>query len=55
MYKEDWNRVAEHVGSRDQAECVLQFLRLPIQDPYLDADTRQLGLYIAVLCGAVRL
>ena len=42
MYKEDWSLVAAHVG-REAAECVLQFLRLPVQDPYLEADTKQLG------------
>ena len=39
MYKDDWNRVAEHVGSRTQDECILHFLRLPIEDPYLDDDS----------------
>jgi len=36
MYRDDWNKVAEHVSSRSQDECVLHFLKLPIQDPYLD-------------------
>lgn len=36
LYKDDWNKVCEHVGSRTQDECILQFLRLPIEDPYLD-------------------
>jgi len=35
-YKDDWNKVCEHVGSRTQDECILQFLRLPIEDPYLE-------------------
>nr|AFJ24742.1 SWI/SNF complex subunit SMARCC-1 [Schmidtea mediterranea] len=38
MYKDDWNKVAEHVGSRTQEECILYFLRLPIEDPYLEGD-----------------
>lgn len=39
MHKDDWNKVCEHVGTRTQDECILQFLRLPIEDPYLeDAD-----------------
>lgn len=46
MFKEDWSRVAEHVGTRDQAECVLQFLRLPIQDPYIGAESNQLGIIL---------
>merc|ERR1719150_3429757 len=33
MYKDDWNKVCEHVGSRTQDECILHFLRLPIEDP----------------------
>jgi len=36
MYKDDWNKVSEHVGSRNQDECILQFLRLPIADPYIE-------------------
>ena len=36
MFKDDWNKVAEHVGSRTQDECILHFLRLPIEDPYLE-------------------
>lgn len=38
LYKDDWNRVSEHVGSRTQDECILHFLRLPIEDPFLDDD-----------------
>ncbi len=36
MHKDDWNKVAQHVGTRTQDECILHFLRLPIEDPYLD-------------------
>ena len=36
MFKDDWNKVAEHVGTRTQDECILHFLRLPIEDPYLE-------------------
>nr|XP_006818226.1 PREDICTED: SWI/SNF complex subunit SMARCC2-like isoform X2 [Saccoglossus kowalevskii] len=43
MYKDDWNKVAEHVGSRTQDECILQFLRLPIEDPYLEDGPGALG------------
>ena len=44
LYKDDWNKVSEHVGSRTQDECILQFLRLPIEDPYLDEDYGHLGI-----------
>merc|ERR1711953_890735 len=36
MFKDDWNKVCEHVGSRTQDECILHFLRLPIEDPFLE-------------------
>lgn len=31
-------KVSDHVGSRTQDECILRFLQLPIQDPYLGSD-----------------
>ncbi|XP_053743133.1 SWI/SNF complex subunit SMARCC1 isoform X1 [Synchiropus splendidus] len=43
MYKDDWNKVSEHVGSRTQDECILHFLRLPIEDPYLENSEATLG------------
>lgn len=43
MYKDDWNKVSEHVGSRTQDECILHFLRLPIEDPYLEDRATSLG------------
>ncbi|XP_074489615.1 SWI/SNF complex subunit SMARCC2 isoform X2 [Sebastes fasciatus] len=43
MYKDDWNKVSEHVGSRTQDECILHFLRLPIEDPYLEDQSSSLG------------
>jgi hypothetical protein len=46
MFKDDWNKVAEHVGSRTQDECILHFLRLPIEDPYLEGDSGISGKYL---------
>uniref|UniRef100_A0A8C5WD76 SWI/SNF related, matrix associated, actin dependent regulator of chromatin subfamily c member 1 n=1 Tax=Leptobrachium leishanense TaxID=445787 RepID=A0A8C5WD76_9ANUR len=43
MYKDDWNKVSEHVGSRTQDECILHFLRLPIEDPYLENSHSSMG------------
>ncbi|XP_056618595.1 SWI/SNF complex subunit SMARCC1 isoform X2 [Triplophysa dalaica] len=43
IYKDDWNKVSEHVGSRTQDECILHFLRLPIEDPYLENSEASLG------------
>ena len=39
MYKDDWNKVCEHVGTRTQDECILKFLQLPIEDPYLEGNS----------------
>ena len=43
MFKDDWNKICEHVGSRTQDECILHFLRLPIEDPYLEDPEQALG------------
>lgn len=43
VYNDDWNKVSEHVGSRTQDDCILHFLRLPIEDPYLEDSTASLG------------
>lgn len=44
LYKDDWNKVAEHVGSRSHDECILRFLQLPVEDGYLeDGSTSVLG------------
>lgn len=40
-------QVADHVGSRTQDECIMRFLQLPIQDPYLEeggAEAEILGM-----------
>lgn len=46
MYRDDWIKVAEHVNEcvhdsesvRSHDDCIAAFLRLPIEDPYLDPD-----------------
>lgn len=43
IYRDDWNKICEHVGTRTQDECILHFLRLPIEDPYLEDDCGFLG------------
>jgi len=35
--EDDWDKVAQHVGSKSKEECVKQLLRLPIEDRFLDA------------------
>ncbi|XP_064396564.1 SWI/SNF complex subunit SMARCC2-like isoform X2 [Halichondria panicea] len=43
MCRDDWNKVAIHVGTRTQDECILHFLKLPIEDPYLEENKESLG------------
>lgn len=43
MFDEDWAKVAEHVGSRSKEQCILHFLQLPIEDPYLASEGAALG------------
>ena len=38
MYDDDWQAVAEHVGTRSKEQCIGKFLQLPIEDPYLTSD-----------------
>jgi SWI/SNF related-matrix-associated actin-dependent regulator of chromatin subfamily C len=35
LYKEDWEKIASHVG-KSQSACLTHFVRLPIEDPYID-------------------
>lgn len=41
-YNDDWNSVAQHVGTKTKSQCILQFLRLPIEDPYLEDQLNEL-------------
>ncbi|EMC96380.1 hypothetical protein BAUCODRAFT_70305 [Baudoinia panamericana UAMH 10762] len=36
MFDDNWESVADHVGSRSREECVLKFLQLEIEDKYLE-------------------
>jgi SWI/SNF related-matrix-associated actin-dependent regulator of chromatin subfamily C len=38
MYDDDWQAVAEHVGTRSREQCIGRFLQMPIEDPYLTND-----------------
>ncbi|XP_011074832.1 SWI/SNF complex subunit SWI3C isoform X1 [Sesamum indicum] len=36
LYNENWNKIAEHVGSKSKAQCILHFVRLPLDGVPLD-------------------
>jgi len=44
MYGESWKQVADHVQTKTEDQCVLHFLRLPIEDPYLETDLEEISL-----------
>lgn len=39
MYDDDWSLIEEHVGTRSAQQCTRKFLELPIEDPYLEAES----------------
>ena len=43
MYDDDWSKVAEHVKTKTQDQCILRFLQLPVEDPYLGICQKDLG------------
>ncbi|GAB2288468.1 hypothetical protein Dimus_022800 [Dionaea muscipula] len=36
LYTDNWNEIADHVGTRSKAQCILHFLRLPMEDGLLE-------------------
>ncbi|XP_065881372.1 SWI/SNF complex subunit SWI3C isoform X2 [Euphorbia lathyris] len=36
IYNEHWNEIAEHVGTKSKSQCILHFLRLPMEDGLLE-------------------
>ena len=38
LYKENWNEIAEHVGTKSKAQCILHFVQMPIEDAFMDCD-----------------
>ncbi|KAL7273227.1 SWI/SNF and RSC complex subunit Ssr2 [Rhizina undulata] len=43
MFNEDWNQIADHVGTKTREQCVVRFLQLPIEDNYLEEKPEHLG------------
>ena len=38
LFDENWNQIADHVGTRTREECVIKFLQLEIEDKYIETD-----------------
>ncbi|XP_044511309.1 SWI/SNF complex subunit SWI3C-like isoform X2 [Mangifera indica] len=37
IYNDNWNEIAEHVGTKSKAQCILHFVRLPMEDGVLES------------------
>jgi len=35
-FNDNWNKIAEHVGSKSKAQCIHHFIRLPVEDGWLE-------------------
>ncbi|BAT90916.1 hypothetical protein LR48_Vigan08g171400 [Vigna angularis] len=38
LYKENWNEIAEHVGTKTKAQCISYFVQMPIEDTFAEFD-----------------
>lgn len=43
MHNDDWDLIALHVGTRSKEECIATFLRLPIEEPFLEQSVKETG------------
>ncbi|KNE55898.1 hypothetical protein AMAG_01762 [Allomyces macrogynus ATCC 38327] len=43
MHDKDWSAISAHVGTKTRDQCILQFLKVPIEDPYLGVPAKDLG------------
>ena len=53
LFDENWNSVADHVGTRTREECVMKFLQLEIEDKYLEDGANGSTSYGALNYGHV--
>lgn len=38
QFDNEWSEISKHVGTRTREECVMKFLQLDIQDPYMEEN-----------------
>jgi hypothetical protein len=43
MFDNDWDAVAKHTGLSKE-DCILHYLQMPLEDPYVDLDIMQSGI-----------
>ncbi|KAI9302438.1 hypothetical protein BJ944DRAFT_251507 [Cunninghamella echinulata] len=44
IYYDDWNKISDHVKTKSRDQCILYYLRLPTQDPYINTKLSELGM-----------
>lgn len=44
-YPDNWETIAEQVGTKTKEQCILHFIRLPIEDHHVDAYSKGKHLY----------
>ncbi|GMG21661.1 unnamed protein product [Ambrosiozyma monospora] len=42
-FKDEWQHVADYVGTKTAEECIIRFLQLPIEDKFLEKNRNLLG------------
>ncbi|GME80201.1 unnamed protein product [Ambrosiozyma monospora] len=42
-FKDEWQQVADYVGTKTAEECIIRFLQLPIEDKFLEKNKNLLG------------
>ncbi|GAA5883769.1 hypothetical protein JCM16303_002362 [Sporobolomyces ruberrimus] len=43
MFAEDWDQISDHVGTRTKEQCIVRFLKLPIEDRFLESAGTDVG------------
>ena len=38
-YRENWDLIAHHVETRSKAECIMQFMKLPFGDQFIESNS----------------
>lgn len=38
LYNENWDQIADHVGSKSKEQCLLHFIRLPVEDSFIEEN-----------------
>lgn len=38
LFDDDWDSIAEHVGTRTREQCMMHFLEMPIEEPFVAAQ-----------------